>query len=89
MISSVLRWWRDRNAPWVKPTTVWFNDRYCTELESRLDEIGEGFDGPVTYFRDRITGQAWAYQIVEAAPVDIMGYVPVSASFFETATKAS
>jgi hypothetical protein len=81
MLAAFLRRWRMRNAPWIKPDTVWFNDRHCAELESCLDRVAGSPKNPVTYFRDRITGQLWAYQTVEAGPVDVMGYVPIVAPY--------
>jgi hypothetical protein len=79
MFAKLLRKWRLRNAPWVRPTATWFNDPHCAALESRLDRMPQTPHANVTYFRDRITGQLWAYDIMEAAPVEIMGYNPVAA----------
>jgi hypothetical protein len=79
MFAALIRKWRLRHAPWVKPTTTWFNDPFCAALESRLDRVPQTPHAPVTYFRDRMTGQLWAYEIMEAGPVDIMGYRPVTA----------
>jgi hypothetical protein len=53
-------------------------DPFYGELKGRLDEVARRGPWPQCYFRDRETGQLWREDVLEAAAVDIYGFVPVS-----------